>query len=88
LIEKKRTAKDAAAKVRPAPPDAAQQALAKVLPPQARLGTSSWSSPAGPDWSGMAAYVTINNKAEGSVLALAQALSAQALPAGTCHPVD
>lgn len=133
----KRTGKAAAAKVQPAPPDAAQQALAKTLPPQLRLGTARcgpvrWSAAgtstgctaaygyeeakqlyepfdklvdpdpetratlarviAGSSGAGHAAYVTINNKAEGSaplsVLALAQALSAQALPAGTCHPVD
>jgi uncharacterized protein YecE (DUF72 family) len=37
-------------KVRPAPPDPAQQALAQSLPPQLRLGTSSWFFPG---WAGM-----------------------------------
>ena len=47
---------------------------------------------AGTTGAGHAAYVTVNNKAEGSaplsVLALAQAVGAKALPNGTCHPVD
>jgi uncharacterized protein YecE (DUF72 family) len=47
---KKRTGQAAAAKVRPAPADAAQQALARTLPPQLRLGTSSWFFPG---WAGL-----------------------------------
>ena len=37
-------------KVRPAAPDPAQQSLAQALPPQLRLGTSSWFFPG---WSGL-----------------------------------
>ncbi|OUM02934.1 DUF72 domain-containing protein [Variovorax sp. JS1663] len=37
-------------KVRPAPPDPSQQVLAQALPPQLRLGTSSWFFPG---WAGM-----------------------------------
>lgn len=47
---KKRAGQAAAAKVQPAPSDAAQQALAKALPPQLRLGTSSWFFPG---WAGL-----------------------------------
>ncbi|CAN7434378.1 DUF72 domain-containing protein [Variovorax sp. LjRoot84] len=47
---KKCAGQAAAAKVQPAPPDAAQQALVKALPPQLRLGTSSWFFPG---WAGL-----------------------------------
>jgi uncharacterized protein YecE (DUF72 family) len=46
----KRARSAAAAKVQPAPADSAQQALAKALPPQLRLGTSSWFFPG---WAGL-----------------------------------
>ncbi|WP_345537553.1 DUF72 domain-containing protein [Variovorax defluvii] len=47
---RKRPASSGGPKVRPAPPDPAQQALARSLPPQLRLGTSSWFFPG---WAGM-----------------------------------
>jgi uncharacterized protein YecE (DUF72 family) len=46
----KRARSTAAAKVQPALADPAQQALAKALPPQLRLGTSSWFFPG---WAGL-----------------------------------
>jgi uncharacterized protein YecE (DUF72 family) len=48
--EKKKRASAGGPKVRPAAPEPAQQALAQALPPQLRLGTSSWFFPG---WAGL-----------------------------------